>query len=408
MPTYPAKARHLLEKGKAKVVKRTPFTIQLTYPTGEAKQPITLGVDAGSKHIGMSASTEKAELFACEVELRQDISKNIAERKEHRVVRRSRKTRYRKPRFNNRVHAKKKGSLAPSIENRIEAHISRIKEVCKILPVTTIVVEKAPFDTQLLKNPEIKGVEYQQGEQLGSWNVREYVLYRDNHECQHCHGKSKCEVLQVHHIESRQTGGDAPNNLITLCKDCHQALHQDKIKLKAKRGQSFKDAAFMSIMGNILLERLRQAYPELEIRNTYGYLTKHTRISLGLPKSHCNDAYCIAGNLEALRCDVVFYQKQTRKHNRQIHKCTILKGGYRKRNQAPYEIHGYRLFDKVLCNGVVCFIFGRRKTGSFDVRKLNGERVSVGISYKKLRLLEKRKTYLIEIRKREDGNSSPS
>ncbi len=408
MPTYPAKARHLLEKGKAKVVKRTPFTIQLTYPTWEAKQPITLGVDAGSKHIGMSASTEKAELFACEVELRQDISKNIAERKEHRVVLRSRKTRYRKPRFNNRVHAKKKGSLEPSIENRIEAHISRIKEVCKILPVTTIVVEKAPFDTQLLKNPEIKGVEYQQGEQLGSWNVREYVLYRDNHECQHCHGKSKCEVLQVHHIESRQTGGDAPNNLITLCKDCHQALHQDKIKLKAKRGQSFKDAAFMSIMGNILLERLRQAYPELEIRNTYGYLTKHKRISLGLPKSHCNDAYCIAGNLEALRCDVVFYQKQTRKHNRQIHKLTILKGGIRKRNQAPYEIHGYRLFDKVLCNGVVCFIFGRRKTGYFDVRKLNGERVSAGISYKKLRLLEKRKTYLIEIRKKEDGNSSPS
>ena len=408
MPTYPAKARHLLEKGKAKVVKRTPFTIQLTYPTGEARQSITLGVDPGSKHIGMSASTKKAELLASEVELRQDISKNIAERKEHRVVRRSRKTRYRKPRFNNRVHAKKKGSLAPSIENRIEAHMSRIKEVCKILPVTTIVVEKAPFDTQLLKNPEIKGVEYQQGEQLGSWNVREYVLYRDNHECQHCHGKSKCEVLQVHHIESRQTGGDAPNNLITLCKDCHQALHQDKIKLKAKRGQSFKDAAFMSIMGNILLERLRQAYPELEIRNTYGYLTKHTRISLGLPKSHCNDAYCIAGNLEALRCDVVFYQKQTRKHNRQIHKCTILKGGYRKRNQAPYEIHGYRLFDKVLCNGVVCFIFGRRKTGYFDVRKLNGERVSAGISYKKLRLLEKRKTYLIEIRKREDGNSSPS
>ena len=225
-------------------------------------KPITLGVDAGSKHIGMSASTEKAELFACEVELRQDISKNIAERKEHRVVRRSRKTRYR-------------------------------KQVCKILPVTKLVVETAPFDTQLLKNPEIKGVEYQQGEQLGSWNVREYVLYRDNHECQHCHGKSKCEVLQVHHIESRQTGGDAPNNLITLCKDCHQALHQDKIKLKAKRGQSFKDAAFMSIMGNILLERLRQAYPELEIRNTYGYLTKHKRISLGLPKSHCNDAYCI-------------------------------------------------------------------------------------------------------------------
>ena len=158
MPTSPAKARRLLKAGKAKVVKRTPFTIQLTYPTGEAKQSITLGVDGGAKHIGISSSTKKAELFASEVELRQDISKNIAERKEHRGPRRSRKTCYRKPRFDNRVHSKKKGSLAPSIENRIEAHMSRIKEVCKILPVTTIVVEKAPFDTQLLKNPEIKGV----------------------------------------------------------------------------------------------------------------------------------------------------------------------------------------------------------------------------------------------------------
>jgi N6-L-threonylcarbamoyladenine synthase len=79
-----------------------------------------------------------------------------------------------------------------------------------------VTVEVAQFDTQLLKNPGIVGMQYQQGPQLGFWNVREYVLFRDNHECQHCHGKSKDRILNVHHLESRKTGGDSPDNLITL------------------------------------------------------------------------------------------------------------------------------------------------------------------------------------------------
>lgn len=401
MPCLPAKARHLLMAGKAKVVRRTPFTIQLTIATGETKQPVNLGVDAGYKHIGLSATTEKAELIACEVELRQDITDLLSARLVLRRSRRSRKTRYRAARFNNRVHSKKKGWLAPSVENRINAHLSRIEEVLKLLPVTKIIVETASFDTQLLKNPEIRGEEYQQGEQMGFWNVREYVLFRDNHVCQHCHGKSGDRILNVHHLESRRTGGNAPNNLITLCETCHKALHRGEIKLKVKRGKSFKAEAFMGIMRWTFLERLKAAYPELEVRNTYGYLTKHKRITHGIAKTHCADAYCIAGNLAATRLRGFFFQKQTRKHNRQIHKLSILKGGLRKKNQAPYEVKGFRLFDKVACKGEEAFIFGRRSSGSFDVRRLDGTRISTSITYKKLRLLEPRTTYLTEFRKEE-------
>ena len=146
------------------------------------------------------------------------------------------------------IRTKRKGWLAPSVENRINAHLSRIEAVLRLLPVTKITVETASFDMQLLKNPDIAGKEYQEGEQLGFWNVREYVLFRDRHVCQHCYGRSKDPVLNVHHLESRRTGGDSPGNLITLCETCHKALHRGDITLKAKRGKSFRAEAFMGIM----------------------------------------------------------------------------------------------------------------------------------------------------------------
>ena len=399
MPCSPAKARILLKEKKAVVTRRMPFTIRLTIATGETKQPVTLGVDAGYKHVGLSACTEKAELYASEVELRQDITELLSVRLALRRARRNRQTRYRAPRFDNRVRSKHKGWLAPSVENRINAHLSRIDAVLRILPISKIVIETAAFDTQLLKDTNIEGATYQQGEQFGFWNVREYVLFRDGHVCQHCHGKSKDPVLNVHHLESRRTGGDAPNNLITLCETCHKALHQGKLTLKVKRGFTYKAETFMGIMRWTVQDRLKTAYPDIEIRNTYGYLTKHSRISHGIAKSHCADAYCIAGHLKAKRLAGYYFQKQTRRHNRQIHKLTILKGGLRKSNQAAYEIKGFRLFDKVKVLGEEGFIFGRRASGYFDVRKLDGTRISAGISSKKLTLLEKRKTYLTEYRK---------
>ena len=395
MPCTEAKARHLLRKEKATVIRCEPFTIQLKFECENQTQPVTLGVDAGAKHIGLSASTEKEELYAAEVVLRTDITDLISTRRALRSSRRNRKTRYRKARFLNRVKTKKKGWLAPSIQNRINAHLKVVDNVCKILPVTKIIVETASFDIQRIKNPEIRGEEYQQGEQLNFWNVREYVLFRDNHKCQYCQDKSKDNVLNVHHLESRKTGGNAPNNLITLCETCHKKYHEGKIELKQKRGQSFKAEAFMGIMRRAFFRKLKENY-SFEIKNTFGYITKNTRIKANLPKEHYIDAYCITGNIQAKRLDYFLYQKQVRKHNRQIHKMTINKGGVRKKNQSPFEIFGYRLFDKVKCKGEIGFIFGRRVNGSFDIRKLDGTKISAGISYKKLKLITKRKTYLIE------------
>jgi len=143
--------------------------------------------------------------------------------------------------------------------------------------------------------------------------------------------------------------------------------------------------------------KLKEIYP-FEVKNTYGYITKNTRIRAGLPKEHYIDAFCIAGNMQAERLNYYYYQKQVRKHNRQIHKLTINKGGTRKRNQSSFELFGYRLFDKVKCKGEIGFIFGRRASGSFDIRKLDGTKISAGISYKKLVLILKRKTYLTERR----------
>ena len=394
MPCKSVKARILLKCKKAKVIHREPFTIQLLYGSSGYKQPVTLGVDAGAKHIGLSASTKRKELYSADVELRTDVVDLLSTRRELRRGRRSRKTRYRKARFDNRK--KSEGWLAPSVQNRINAHISVIEKVCQILPVTKIIVETASFDIQKIRNPEIQGSEYQQGEQLGFWNVREYVLFRDEHVCQHCKGKSGDKILNVHHIESRKTGGDAPNNLITLCETCHKAYHAGTIKLTQKRGKSFKEASFMGIMRWTLLDKLREIYPD--VQNTYGYLTKNNRIRLELPKEHYVDAYCIAGNLEAKRLPYYWYYKQVRKHNRQIHKINFIKGGIRKRNQTPYVVFGFRLFDKVICKGKTGFIFGRRTSGSFLVKSLCGEKISVSISYKKLKLIGKRQTYLKERR----------
>ncbi len=401
MPCSPCKARHLLKDGKAKVKRTEPFTIQLLCWSTGYKQNITLGIDAGSKHIGVSATTKTKELYAADVEIRNDIVNLLATRRENRRTRRNRKTRYRKPRFLNRVHSKQKGWLAPSIESKINAHFRVIREVYKILPVSNIVVETASFDIQKIKNQNIVGAEYQQGEQLGFWNVREYVLFRDNHICQCCKGKSGDKILNVHHIESRKTGGNAPNNLITLCETCHKGYHNGTVKLPKSihRGMSFRDAAFMGIMRWEFYKRLKELYQNVSM--TFGYITKNRRITHNLPKEHYIDAYCITGNLDAERLEYYFYQKHVRKTNRQIHKANILKGGKKKNNQAPKYVHGFKLFDKVKYDGDLYYIFGRRTNGYFDIRKLDKIKVNNGsISYKKLKSIEESKNVLTERRSR--------
>ena len=157
MPTCRhGKVRRLLKQGKAKVVKRCPFTIQLLYDSTTYTQPVTLGVDAGAKHVGLSATTDTKELYSGEVLLRTDVVSNLSSRLQFRKTRRNRKTRYRQARFNNRVRTKHKGWLAPSIKNKIHTHIVAIGKVYDIIPVTKLIVEVASFDTQLLKATELE------------------------------------------------------------------------------------------------------------------------------------------------------------------------------------------------------------------------------------------------------------
>lgn len=360
MPTERhGKVRRLLRDGCAVVVRRVPFTIQLLYDAPGYVQDVTLGVDAGSKTVGLSASSETKELYRSEVTLRNDIVNLISTRKAARRSRRNRKTRYRKARFNNRISAKKTGWLAPSVKQKVDSHIRMIGMVCSILPIKNIVVEVGQFDTQLLKNPEIMGEQYQHGEQMGFWNVREYVLFRDNHQCQHCHGKSKDSILNVHHIESRKMGGNSPDNLITLCETCHKAYHKGEIELKVKRNsKSLRDAAFMNIMRWSVYDRLKVVYPHKNIRLTYGYITKHKRIEYGIEKTHCADAFCIAGNMKSKRIDVLVVGKCVPRHSRSLHVFVPIRGGKRRSAIASHWIGKSRLqrFDTVKYEGKECFI----------------------------------------------------
>lgn len=395
MPCQPRKARMLLKAGKARVVKMVPFTLQLRYGSSGYTQEVSLGIDAGTRHIGVSATTEKAVLFEAEVQPRTDIQEVLATRRQFRRARRNRTTRYRACRFLNR--RKPEGWLAPSVRHLVEAHLKTIRLVHRLLPVRRSTIEVAQFDLQKMQHPEIAEKAYQEGPQLGFWNVREYVLFRDQHCCQWCFGKSKDKILNVHHVESRKTGGDRPDNLITLCQTCHDLLHrthqEDTIPRKS---EGFRDAAQMGIIRWCVYNQAKALFPDVHL--TYGYLTKYTRISHQLEKSHLVDARCISGNPLA-RSDTSWYLiKWVRRNHRQLHKATIRKGGKRQQNTAPKNVHGFRLFDCVRYQGQVCFVFGRRSSGYFDVRTLDGTRIHASANYKQLTIIQKASACLVERR----------
>lgn len=400
MPTeHHGKVRRLLKRKRAKVIRLTPFTIQLLYGTGsERVQPVALGVDTGFDTAGYSASTEKKVLFEAEEEMRTDIPQLLTERREKRCARRNRKTRYREARFDNR--RKPEGWLPTSIEAKLVAHQNTVRFIASLLPVSKIIIETAAFDIQKIRNPEIGGEEYQQGEQMGFWNTREYVLYRDGHECRLCGGKRKDPVLEVHHKIRRIDGGsDRPENLVTLCSTCHGLLHQGDIKTDFTKPKGYKAEALMSVMRWELLRRLRAEYGEECVSMTFGYITKNTRIRNGLEKSHRVDARCIAGHPDAASSEEWHEMRKLRCHNRKIHKDTILRGGIRKKNQTEKTIGGFGLWDTVRYEGTLCYIHGRRSSGYFDIRKLDGTKVHPAVHYRKLTLVERTNTRLMGRRK---------
>lgn len=394
---------HALRHGEAKVVRREPFTIQLLRDSTHYLQEVTLGVDSGSRHIGLSASTKKEELYSAQVELRTDVSELLTARRELRRGRRGRRHNwYRPARWVNRANHRDK-DLPPSIKHKADSHIRAIKFVCKMLPISKVRVEIGKFDTQKIQNPEIHNEQYQNGTLAGWENLKAYAKWRDGYKCRVC-GKSprvdSSVRLEVHHIRRRADGGsDTPGNVVTLCHGCHEAHHQKKKVLKFKKPPTHRDEAHMNVMRRYLQKSISMEFDHRSIGQeyTYGYATAIARREHGIEKSHSNDAYCIAGNFNAAHTpNNVYLHKFVRRHNRRLHKATILKGGYRKPNQSPKYVYGYRLFDGVRYKGMDCFVFGRRSRGEFDIRRLDGMRVSTGASCKRLKHLTKSTTILTE------------
>ena len=400
--------RHLLKSGVAKVVRYEPFTVMILRDVCHCVQAVTLGVDMGSRHIGLSASTEKKELYSAQVELRTHVSELLTARREFRRGRRGRKHNwYRPSRWQNRNNKFGWDRLPPSIRHKGDSHVRTVLFVGKFLPLSRIRLEMGKFDNQKLQNPEIQGEQYQQGTLAGWENLKAYAKYRDGYKCRAC-GKSKHKngvKLEVHHIIRKADGGtDVPENVVTLCEDCHKAHHKGERKLKFRRPPQHKGEAHMNAMRYYILEGVAWYFGHLDIKVTYGYRTAMARREHGIEKSHSSDAYCIAGNFSAERNDYnVYLHKFVRRHNRQLHKATILKGGIRKANQAPKYVFGFRLFDGVRYQGQSCFVFSRRSSGWFNIRTLEGKKISASVSYKRLKPLSKATTLLTERRMRDSS-----
>jgi hypothetical protein len=382
MPTNRNRAvRHWLKSGRAVVVNREPFTVRLTDRKGGYTQKLEAGIDLGTAHVGVSVVSEAKELVAAEFKLRTDISKLMTTRRMFRRTRRGR-IRYRQSRFSNR---KNEDELAPSVRAKVNETHRILRLIKSILPIDHWTFEIGNFDVHKLAHLDVEN--YQQGDQYGYANVREYVLWRDRHTCQACHGKSKDPRLHVHHIESRKTGSDRPDNLITMCVTCHDIHHKVKpFNLIAPK--SFRaPTQFNIIKAYIMRETI-----DLNRSATFGYITKVRRTELGLEKSHINDAFVIAGGKEQERAVVQYLGVFKRRQNRKLRK------GSRShlRNTIP-SAFGFKRGDRVrLPDGQEGFVFGLRTRGYFDVRKLDGTVLHKGISYKKLTRLESVKTLSIE------------
>ncbi|MFC1960486.1 RNA-guided endonuclease IscB [Chloroflexota bacterium] len=388
-PLMPTKrfgaVRRWLKSGRAVAVSREPFTIRLVDRKGGYVQPVEAGIDLGTGHVGVSIISETEELFAGEFILRSDISKLLTDRRMFRRSRRGRKLRYRPPRFLNRKH---QDELAPSVRAKVDETLKIIDLIVSMLPVTHWTFESGNFDPHRLANPDVTDTGYQQGEQYGFANVREYVLHRDRHTCQNPKCAKIDPILTVHHIRSRGTeGSDRPANLLTLCRICHREHHNGQ-PLQLKAPPSLRAATQF----NVLKSSIIRATTHLNRDVTFGYITKSRRIALALSKSHVNDAFVIAGGTDQQRTNVQYLGQFFRRQNRKLRK------GARShiRNTIPHAF-GFKRGDRVrLPDGRECFIFGLRSSGQFDVRKLIGEVLSHSISYKKLYRLERAKTLRIE------------
>jgi len=396
MPTSPAKSRHLLRAGKAVVIQQEPFTIQLVVPSGQRVQEVNCGVDLGAKEVGIAAVSHGQVLYQGEVELRTDIHKRMETRAMYRRTRRGKNLRYRAPRFNNRAASRRKGRLPPSVQSRVDTVVKVVRRLAEVLPIHYLYVETANFDTHAMsKGRLLQNWEYQHGELYRQENIKAYVRTRDKHTCQYC-GEVSPVKMEVDHIIPRSRGGsDVPGNLVASCHECNQKKGKQtaaefgypelQAKVKAKR---LSMAAITQMGKTATLQRLAEIAPVTE---TFGYITKVDRKAIELPKTHYYDAVAIACAGEPVKALPTYERvravsRGARQQRKGSHSQMVAR--------MPYEVFGYRLWDKVrLANGTVAFVGARRKTGIFTIKDIFGKEFT-SQTYKKLMLVARARTLL--------------
>lgn len=400
MPTTPARARKMLHARKAKCIRRNPFTIKLLFETTTYTQPMTLGIDTGSSKIGSAVVDEDGDvIYLSEVEIRNDIADKMKQRSKYRRNRRNLKTRYRAARWLNRKNSIKKDRFSPTMISKINSHLKEIKFVKSILPITHIIMETATFNPHALKNPNVLKNKwlYQRGANYGYSNSKAFVLDRDNHICQHCKGKSKNNRIEVHHIVPRsENGSDEHDNLISLCKTCHDNIHKGKIILKG--GISKKQLKHATQMNSIRIQLLRLVS---DAEETFGYITKEHRQLMYLPKEHYYDAVAIA-NFDNIRKTGSL---NIRLETNLIYKKCISDGDYqqtkgiRSEQRIPTgKIFGFRKFDKVEYQGKRYFIKGRMSSGYAILMNINGEKINLKPipKFEKMKRISARKSWITQ------------
>ena len=306
-PCHPAMARKLLKSGRAVVVRLYPFTIRLKDRTAKESvvKPVRVKVDPGARFTGIAVVREDRRgemrlIAGIELEHRGNAIRDaMTKRANYRRRRRSANTRYRAPRFDNR--GRPEGWLAPSLQHRVDTTMSWMRRLMHIAPVTGFSVESVRFDMQKMRNPEISGTEYQQGE-LAGYEMREYLLEKWGRKCAYCGAENT--PLQVEHIIPRARGGsDRVSNLTLACEVCNQSKGARPIeeflrkkpellaKILAHTKAPLSSAAAVNSTRNALLREMRSL--GLPVETGSGGLTKYNRTRLGLPKSHVFDALCV-------------------------------------------------------------------------------------------------------------------
>ncbi|MEO8955119.1 MAG: RNA-guided endonuclease IscB [Ktedonobacteraceae bacterium] len=372
MPCSCVIARLLLKEGKAKVVRRTPFTIKLlSQPESTYTQALTLGVDTGSSVMGSAVADDTGKvLYLSEVAIRNDIATTMKKRAASRRGRRQRNTRYRPARWLNRKNSIRTGRLSPTMRSKFEAHLREIRFVQSLVPVQSMVLETGTFDPHALKKPEVLHRKwlYQKGINYGFANTKAYVLTRDGYTCQQCQGKSNEHRLEVHHIIFRShQGSDEEANLLTLCKSCHDDVHAGTITLK-RTGAKKGSLLHATQMNSIRIQLLKQ----VAATETWGCVTKEHRLLAGLPKAHVFDATMIAtrGTTPLFRTSTVLCKRCVPSGDYQQ-----TKGVRSEQRISTGKIGGFRKFDKVRYLGQDYFIKGRMSTGYAILMELSGRTV---------------------------------